>query len=608
MDPVLFYHHWKGGVGDVDYSIWLHTEAPILLVSDVLPEKVVCPEAPHVHWATPVEFARMQKEGRGVWVELPTCFHAPVGRAPHVPRGRGALIAVLDFDWVYLTKSDPDKPEEDAHRIPPHEARIENRLASPQLWVDACVRPTWSFLSEKLHSLQTNQRRMFLGLSRVLGEKGVVAEVSPSCGWAQEIVEYDRGHPGNCQWLEERFDTLERGGSNTTITRTPWHKAIPAYRWIPRAMTDEDRLFQLEVRAMPHPNLPLIFNRVLGLSHSHHFFTQECIQHFPRLMDWEGCEQGTLPSLHDPDFTPSSPGLVICPQNPRWYIVNNRKVNYRILANGTYVTIRDGQINPIYNGISKNEFFFLDRETLQPILPIRPMSEDAIPGKRDEEVAIVGLEDVRLVREGGDVRFYATTKSHSYSDAIRIMIGRYDVERAMFCDTTVLHPPYNENPCEKNWAWCGEDRYIYRWHPLEIGSVRGDRLVIDERLPSPAYFQEFRGSSPAVVWRGHHFFTVHSVAQHDNGRKYAHSLVVLNLSSEKHCVVGATPPFCFEDAQIEYNIGLDIYKGRILFAYSTRDSSSRYMRLPVHQLLERLRYVDKDAEARFKLALYESDW
>lgn len=615
MDPVLFYHHWRSNVLDVDYSIWLHTDAPVRLISGQLPEKVVCQEAPHVQWVTPDEFAVLRARGGGVWVELPTCFHAPIGSSDafQVPRGRGVVVAVFDFDWAYLTEG--DNGGKDAYRIPPHVARLENRLADRRLWVEACVRPTWSFMRENTANLRPNQNRMLVGLSRVLGEDEVVAEVSPLCGWAQEIVDYDCGNCGGNNWLEARLDTLARGGDcGGTITTTPWHESTPTYRWLPRSATNEDNLFQLEARAMLRQEkleVRPVFERVMRLENSHYFFIQEYVEHFPRLTGLEGCERGTFPSLFDPDFIPSSPGLVVCPNDPRWYIVNNRKVNYRILSNGAYVTIRGGQVSPVYNGISKNEFFFVDRETLRPIYPIRPMSEDAIPNKREEEVAIVGLEDVRLVREGADgsvLRFYATTKSHSYSGAIRIMIGRYDVERAIFCDTTVLHPPHDENPCEKNWAWCGDDRYIYRWHPLEIGSVRGDRLVVDECLTSPAYFREFRGSSPAVVWRQHHFFTVHSVAQRDNGRRYAHSLVVLDLSSEKHCVVGATPPFCFEDAQIEYNIGLDIYKGRILFAYSTRDSSSQYMRVPIHHLLDRLHYVDKDAEARFKLALYESDW
>lgn len=588
---------------EADYSVWLNTNASIVLVVERLPEKVACVEAPHVRWVLPSDFARMRAETNAAWVELPTCFHAPVGdvAALRVPRGRGVMMAVFDFDWVYMTKSDPDTPEEDSYRIPPDVARLENRLADRGIWVEACVRPSWSLLRDNVAVLGINQRRMLVGLSRVLGENGIVAEASPSCDWAQEMVDQDVNGNDAEEWLQ--------------TSDVPWHDKMPAYRWIRRAYADDDHIFQARARLrlrLKQNVMPWAFDRAFRLKNSHHFFTQECVEHFPPLTAFAGCEKGALPFLlDDPDFVPSSPGLVVCPENPRWYIVNNRKVNYRILSNGAYVTIRGGHVNPIYNGISRNEFFLMDRETLQPVSPIRPMSEDAVPNKREEEVAIVGLEDVRLVREGvdgGALRFYATTKSHSYSDAIRIMTGRYDVERALFCGTQVIHPPYDENPCEKNWAWCGDDRYIYKWHPVEIGSVRGDRLVIDEHLPSPAYFREFRGSSPGVAWRGHTFFTVHSVAQREDGRKYAHSLVVLDLSSGKHCVVGATPPFCFEDVQIEYSIGLDIHDGKILFLYSTRDSTSRYMRVPAYHLLDQLRFVDGEAEARFKMALYASDW
>jgi hypothetical protein len=266
--------------------------------------------------------------------------------------------------------------------------------------------------------------------------------------------------------------------------------------------------------------------------------------------------------------------------------------------------MKNGSINSVYNGISKNEYYVADRETFEPQSPVRPMSEDTIPNRNMDEVAIVGLEDVRLVP--GDT-FYAITKSFSYAGTIRMIMGTYDWKSTCYRNTVVLRPPYQETSCEKNWVWCGENRFIYKWHPIQIGSVVQDRLVIDEYLPSPEYFREFRGSSPVVSWKGLSFFSVHTVSfsSEENTRIYLHSLVVLDLNSEKHAVVGTTSPFCFERPQIEYNIGLDIYKGYISFLYSTRDSTSRYLRFPLWRMLEMMCFPNKDMETLFKTRIYQ---
>ena len=299
-----------------------------------------------------------------------------------------------------------------------------------------------------------------------------------------------------------------------------------------------------------------------------------------------------LCSRENRDYVPSSSGLVVFPDNPKWYLVNVRKVNYRIQENGSYISIVNGAITPHYNGMTRNEFYLMDRETLEPVSPVRPMKEE-ISLRREEERAIMGLEDVRLMPdvEGGGVDFYGITREFSYTSAIRIIRGTYDIKKGVFCDTTVFRPPYEENSCEKNWSWCGKNRYIYRWHPIEIGSIGDqDRLVIDERIETPLFFNEFRGSSAGIMWKGYMWFSLHSVSFIEGRRKYIHYLIVLDMDRKK--VVGVTLPFCFEDIQIEYSIGLDIYKGRVLMLYSTRDSTSKYVRFPLHHALENFCFLD----------------
>lgn len=664
-DTLIFYYSCRDNTTAPDFSYWFHTDIQLKVIADNLPDEVVCKQCPSIHWMTNPEFESWkQNHPEKVFLEIPSLFHVPsFGKdfltTMKIPENCGVLVPVFDFDWVYYIKS--DNVCENYIRFSQRQILIENKMTDKEEWLMKHVRPSWETFFQYMNDLDIYQRRMLLGLSKVLGEWKLVGELTKICDWSQAIEEYDVAEMNfftnmrlpektrsynflknleKCQpCFESRWALLETVGNDTEDTDLStaresllkkailheqkeeyfpeWCEDMPICRWVRKKMVNEDELYKSEIRLLKTFKEDYkfcwsryLFSRVIGLvgSESHRLFTQESIHILPKLCDIPDCEKGELLYCKkDPDFVPSSSGLIVFPDNPRWYLVNVRKVNYRILPQGSYVTIKNGQINSVYNGISKNEFYLMDRETLKPVSPIRPMKED-IPGVRENEVAIVGLEDVRLVPGiNQDILFYGVTKSYSYSDSIRIITGKYDVERTLFHSTQVIHPPYEENACEKNWVWCGNNRYIYKWHPVEIGSVDpNERLVIDERIISPPYFREFRGSSPAVIWKDYHFFSVHSVAHGENGRKYIHTILIMDLFSKEHKVVAVSMPFCFEDIQIEYNIGLDIHQGKMLFLYSTRDCTSKYVRIPLFFILEKLLFMNKKVETEFKTKIYQN--
>ena len=657
-DTLIFYHICKDPSTIIDLSLWFDPHIQLKIVADFELNQVVYKEAPHIQWLTFDEFGQLKRtcSEEKIFLELPSLFHVPsFGVDVKILKGYGVMVPVFDFDWVYYTKSEKD--EQQIMRYSQHQIRIDNKMPNKQEWITKNIRPSWDLFHQHLNNLDVYQRRMLLGLSKVLGEWRLVGELSPHCDWSNAIVQYDQAemnfHTSMRLPLNKRqhelFTTLEKSeywyetwwsllecvekGFDTSSIQTrlklkailnqhtqrdfpEWCDDMPLFRWVHKKIIEEDSMYEKEIsllKNMLDDFTPFwsryLFTKVLRLQNpsSHHTFTQECLKFLPRLSDTDGCEKGELLCLNDDvDFAPSSSGLIVYPDNPRWYLVNVRKVNYRILPNGSYITMKQGTFSPTYNGISKNEFYIMDRETLQPVSPVRSMKED-IPGHREEEIAIVGLEDVRLVPGiNQDVLFYGVTKSYSYSDAIRIIMGKYDVERCLFHNTRVIHPPYEENACEKNWTWCENNRFIYQWHPVEIGSVDdNNRLVVDERIASPYYFKEFRGSSPAVLWKTYHWFSVHSVGHGANGRKYVHSIVVIDLQSKEHKVIAVSSPFCFEDVQIEYNIGLDIYKGKMVFLYSTRDNTSKYIRLPLCHILEKLFFFNKQDEMEFKTKILQ---
>jgi hypothetical protein len=656
MNRIVFYHVWKEGMEFSHH--WYYTHFPLkLLVAEVLPQQVVCKNAPHIHWITFQDWEKERKQY--CCIKLPSLYHVPIQGQNFfsLPKGYKVMVPVFDFDWVYYITSE-DSSSSSTIQLPPSILFLENKLSNREEWIQTYLQPSWEIFHQNQTQLDLYQKRVFFGLSKVLGKWKMCQTLLPCCEWSSAIVEYDKAEISyhlhtqlplekrkqlfyqnlaktSQEWIETWWEMLEcsqhtsvdhvflenrllKKITNCEKKNQEWWKNMPLGRWVPRKIVDPVPVFYQELALVKKLSSTsflsrkYLFSKIMSMKDASacSVFTQECIPFLKKITTMEGIEKGSLDYLHDDlDYVPSSSGLIVYPENPQWYVVNVRKVNYRILLNGSYVTVKNGQINPVYNGISKNEFYFMDRDTLQPVSPIRPMSENDLPPPREEEIAIVGLEDVRLVPDTyPSICFYGVTKSHSYSDAIRIITGKYNIERTCFQDTQVLHPPYEENACEKNWTWCGKNRFIYRWNPVEIGSVDANhKLIIDERIPSPLYFREFRGSSPVVVWKNFHFFSVHSVAQGENGRKYLHSLVVLDLFSETHKVIGATPPFCFEDVQIEYTIGMDIYKGKIIFLYSTRDSTSRYVRMPLFLLLEQLHFVDQEAEIQFQTQIMRDD-
>lgn len=651
MRQIIFYHDWKEGM-EISHH-WFHVDVPLKLITDNLPEKLVYKNSPHIHWMTFTDWKKEEKENKHFFIKLPSLHHVPIMGSimDEIPNGYGIMILVVDFDWVYFIKNDHVCSDNNLIQLSQKMIYLENKLTDRNEWIKLYIQPSWEIFQQNHNHLDLYQRRIFFGLSKVLGKWEMCQRLLLSCEFPSMIMEYDKAEisyhlhnqlpllkrkqlffqhllKNDEYWIEKWWEMLEcipyhvdkNLLLNILLKKTiqyknqEWYKKMPLCRWVQRKLLDEQQLFSQETilfrQFSCHYNqlkMNYLFPKVLTMENISAFFTYESTHFIKKLITMNECETGNLlASQDDFDYVPSSSGIIVYPENPQWYVVNIRKVNYRILNSGVYVTIKNGNINPVYNGISKNEFYFMHRETLKPVSPIRPMKED-ISNKQTEEIAIVGLEDVRLVPSiNQDILFYGVTKSYSYSDAIRIITGRYDVERACFHDTKVIHPPYEENACEKNWTWCGNNRFIYRWNPIEIGYIdMNNKLVIDERIQSPFYFKEFRGSSPAVLWKNFHFFSVHSVTHGENGRKYLHSIVVLDLLSEHHQVIGVTSPFCFENVQIEYSIGMDIYKGMILFIYSTRDSTSRYIRLPISSLLEDMYFINHKTETQFKTQIFQ---
>lgn len=648
----IFYYEWdeetRPSWGEWRFG-WSYQEFPLKIYVKELPDVVLDRNNPRIEWIVGKD-ARAQARPGECWFRLPTLNHIPV-RGPRFEQLSSRIVAarlllpVLENQqWLYFLEQQFVTHTD--LRIHPDEFALENPTMS---WENE-----WASYHRNGGATDIDAHRRFFFLSCLMGEWRLCETLLEGCRWPSAIEGFHRAniqlHLRNRLPREEREVLFATDLWDHVVYEEAWEHlvrlhvrypswdrsrlfayfwehhherpndilaSLPPYTWLPSLYLSEDRRIEA-YNMLFKDNLsgrlnPFFFQKILTMNdkHQRHNVMNTMIGRITPLIDEPAIEKGDLQFSQDqPDFVASSAGLLVF--STKLYLVNVRRVNYRIMPAGNYISIVNGTITSEYNGITKNEYYFMDRETLRPIVACRALLED-IPHRRKEERAIVGIEDVRLIRGTRDeedndeetIYFYGVTREFSYSDAIRIIFGRYDIDRAMLCDTIVARPPYEENACEKNWVHCGDHRFIYRWHPIEIGRIRGkhNRLVIEERFDSPAFFQEFRGSSPGLVWGGFVWCTVHSVVMIQGRRKYLHYLVVLDLERKKK-VVAATAPFSFENAPIEYSIGLDIHRGKILFTYSVNDCTSRYLRLPLSYFVERLHFIDDNDRLDFHSRLF----
>jgi hypothetical protein len=173
-----------------------------------------------------------------------------------------------------------------------------------------------------------------------------------------------------------------------------------------------------------------------------------------------------------------------------------------------------------------------------------------------------------------------------------MVLGTYDMETATYRDCQVIIPPDVNSWCEKNWIpvpfvtenGVEEERFIYKWSPMEIGRVdptTGQLQIVLRHEVRPWIFERLRGSTTFVdcpacvlpeVLRGReeqylvglaHFSEEHSP------RHYYHLLILLDKRTLRP--VAYSRVFYFESLSIEFCIGMCVRNARYVFWVSRFD-------------------------------------
>jgi len=241
-------------------------------------------------------------------------------------------------------------------------------------------------------------------------------------------------------------------------------------------------------------------------------------------------------------------------------IHNVRFVNYIIdQRNGSY-TMKEGTYSPDHKVRTRNVLW--DGKTtvlmddLNTDLDLRPNR-------------IEGIEDIRIYQDELNVlRFVGTCAQ--VGPKIRMVQGDYSITHRGLRNCKVLQPP-TDTDCEKNWLPIpGTSSMIYAWHPLQIGKVHDDKLVIHATHQTPWFFKHLRGSA-VPIRVGNDLLVLTHYVEYSQPRKYYHCIVILD--AEDYKPIRISLPFTFKSTGIEYCIGWKMEGDSLTFAFSSWDDN-----------------------------------
>lgn len=314
-----------------------------------------------------------------------------------------------------------------------------------------------------------------------------------------------------------------------------------------------------------------------------------------------------------PTLEPFLPGSASYLEHEGQHYLNTRFVNYWMYPSGYYRFHSPDLVIENRNFVSR-----LDPDSLEP-RDYREMDEKTLYGSdgsalikpvREKRPFSVGLEDIRLFSGAKDspdtkmpVRFIATNVEYSANNKNRMVLGTYDLDTATYRDCVMVVPPDPNSWCEKNWIpvlmlnsdGLEEERFIYKWSPMEIGRVEPitNQLEIVLRHEVRSWlFGRLRGSTtfvgaPRSILDGtsltkEYLVGVAHFSEEHSPRHYYHVLVLLEKDTLKP--VRYSRVFYFEKLSIEFCIGFCVRSDKYAFWVSRFDRDPILIEVGIEEL------------------------
>jgi len=266
------------------------------------------------------------------------------------------------------------------------------------------------------------------------------------------------------------------------------------------------------------------------------------------------------------------------------HYLNTRYVNYRYSDSGYYVfndknrhIITKNLCTVLSADLAPGEFTEMcDNNSL-----LEPAS---VFGK----CAIFGLEDIRLYEFDGKMRFIATNINYSPTGFNQMIVGNYLPDTASYSDCTIVKSPYNTK-CEKNWipiTRMGEELFIYKWYPMEIGRLNSDRTQLEIVTTYPINAPDFhrvRGSTIFIDHNDTELIGVVHFSENTTPRQYYHMMVILDKNTLKPLKYSGA--FHFMHIGIEFCTGFMIDGDDYVFWISKWDREPAMIRIRRSEIL-----------------------
>ena len=193
-----------------------------------------------------------------------------------------------------------------------------------------------------------------------------------------------------------------------------------------------------------------------------------------------------------------------------------------------------------------------------------------------------GLQDVRVLNVHNTI-YYIGNVVFNYKDASGNCLRGSSIEYGTFnihdnsIHGEIVNSP-KKNMCEKNWALFSSANNkvfcIYKWHPLNIGLVKKNRLLIKLKTDTPTFFKHICGSTPGVLLNEHIIFICHLVCR-GKPRHYYH--IFVRLDAKKFTYVDHSYLFTFESQPVEYCCGMILKNNLLYITYSVRDNITKLL-------------------------------
>ena len=274
------------------------------------------------------------------------------------------------------------------------------------------------------------------------------------------------------------------------------------------------------------------------------------------------------------DFIPTSTSF--CKLSNGKYAVNVRYVNYRIQPDGSYMMYENDDLSRNH-AVRTENYFCLMNSNFNIISPLQKMVMNDTPLHATH---IKGLEDVRLFINNDELYYLGTTMEYSYNGKIRQHMGKYCINTNMFINNNSLIPP-TDTECEKNWIPY-KNKFIYKWHPFQIGNINNNILEIESSQETPPFFSHMRGSS-TLIDDGEYIWGITHCVIYEQPRKYYHMLVKIDKATDK--LISYTLPFFFINNAIEYCLGFDKRGSKIYAFISQNDSNTKLVEFNDYDLV-----------------------